>query len=150
MIGIESSWLESGRWRKLVFDIQLAPTPCHFGGFRWWWVCPVCAARTAVLYGRGAFACRRCLQLAYRSQRETTPARALRQANAIRRMFEWPPGVIRGHGAKPKHLHWATYARLLRKYDAYVNVFLGYLSDRSAAVEAVLVNSAQNLRKTRD
>lgn len=65
-------------------------------------------------------------------------------------MFEWPPGVIRGHGAKPKHLHWATYARLLRKYDAYVNVFLGYLSDRSAAVEAVLVNSAQNLRKTRD
>jgi len=63
--------------RKTDFDyyVDLDTTPCHFGGKRWWFLCPntTCGRRCRILYlapGSPYFACRLCLNLTYRSQQE--------------------------------------------------------------------------------
>lgn len=144
---LNSSWREGAVWREIVYEMRLATTNCRFGGVRQWWVCPGCGRRAAVLYGRGAFGCRGCLKLAYRSQRETPRDRAFRRANDMRRVFGWPPGVIQGHGPKPKNLHRATYLRLLRRYDAYVGAALDYMQqDLAASTASLAILRATNLR----
>lgn len=62
---------------KTDFDykIPLATTPCHFGGKRYWFICPwyangiYCGRRVGVLYlGGKYFACRHCYDLSYNSR----------------------------------------------------------------------------------
>lgn len=51
--------------------IPLTATPCYFGGSRYWFSCPLCTQRVAVLYlGRHLFGCRRCYDLTYASKNE--------------------------------------------------------------------------------
>lgn len=52
--------------------VTLSSTPCHFGGVRWWFICPSkdCGRRVAVLYlpnGASCFGCRHCHSLSYES-----------------------------------------------------------------------------------
>ena len=49
--------------------VSLTASPLPFGGFRWWFCCPICSSRVAKLYlpRAGYFACRRCHNLTYRS-----------------------------------------------------------------------------------
>jgi len=50
--------------------VTLESMPLHFGGLRWWFLCPRCSRRCAKLYLLdGRFACRVCQGLAYTSQR---------------------------------------------------------------------------------
>ncbi len=53
-------------------ELQITSTPCHFGGQRYWFQCPVCGNRVGVMY-KHAFnpvvACRKCLNLDYRKHR---------------------------------------------------------------------------------
>lgn len=64
---------------KTEFDykVQLTWTSCHFGGRRWWFVCPLmvngraCGRRMGVLYlGGEYFGCRHCYNLTYASCKE--------------------------------------------------------------------------------
>jgi len=63
----------------LDYKVQLAWTPCHFGGRRWWFICPlvvngcVCNRRVGALYlGNGKyFGCRHCYNLTYESSKES-------------------------------------------------------------------------------
>ncbi len=65
------------RWNRSVDvceDIYLAPTHPHFGGVRWWFLCPLqvdgatCGNRVAKLHLRnGHFGCRSCHDLTYLS-----------------------------------------------------------------------------------
>lgn len=57
--------------------VRLTSTPCHFGGKRWWFVCPLvwdgraCNRRVRILYrpwGTRYFACRECHELTYESR----------------------------------------------------------------------------------
>jgi hypothetical protein len=98
------------------YRVRLEATPCHYGGLRWWWVCPVSGRRTAKLYlppGATIFAARKAYRLAYRSQREATIDRThARQARLYRRLggdychYEQPPPP------RPKGMHRSTYERL--------------------------------------
>ena len=63
--------------QKTDYDyfVHLDTTPCHFGGKRWWFICPntTCGRRCRILYlapGSPYFACRICHNLTYRSQQE--------------------------------------------------------------------------------
>jgi len=59
----------------------------QFGGRRPWFLCPAfgCARRCVKLYASGSyFVCRRCANLAYRSQQESWGNRALTKAQNIR------------------------------------------------------------------
>ena len=65
---------------ELDYKIELAATPCNFGGKRYWFICPLvidkkpCKRRVAMLYlppGRQYFGCRHCYNLPYESCRES-------------------------------------------------------------------------------
>jgi len=53
-------------------SLELASTPCHLGGRRWWALCPGCERRAGVVFylRNGALRCRSCAGLAYRCQVE--------------------------------------------------------------------------------
>lgn len=65
----------SGEKTDLDYKIPLTNTACHFGGKRYWFVCPwyangrYCGKRVGVLYLSGKyFACRHCNDLSYNSR----------------------------------------------------------------------------------
>jgi hypothetical protein len=57
--------------RKMDCLVHLTPTPCNYGGYRWWFRCPKCWRRVEKLYLRGKyFGCRKCQNLTYLSCQE--------------------------------------------------------------------------------
>jgi hypothetical protein len=95
-------------------NIQMVPvvrTLCHFGGWRPWFLCPVCSRRVGILYARAArFACRDCQRVAYLSQSEDRLGRAWRKQRKLERFLS-------EDGARPKGMHKTTYARILGALD---------------------------------
>jgi len=75
-----------GEWQDETYPALIARTPCHYGGSRPWFVCPVdgCCRRVAILYGAQIFACRCSHRLAYAGTPEGTADRAARRADRIR------------------------------------------------------------------
>lgn len=74
----------TGEKTDLDYKIQLATTPCHFGGVRYWFICPLakngryCGRRTGTLYlasGGKYFGCRDCYNLSYESRNESRVGR---------------------------------------------------------------------------
>jgi hypothetical protein len=62
----------------LDYPVRLVATPCHLGGVRWWFLCPLskngvpCGKRVRKLYLSGRyFGCRHCHDLTYRSSQES-------------------------------------------------------------------------------
>ena len=56
------------------FNVSLTTTLCHYGGIRYWFVCPFCSKRVGGIYrvpGGLYFACRKCQDLTYRSRNRT-------------------------------------------------------------------------------
>ena len=104
-----------GDWENREHSVFLDRTRCNYGGERVWFLCPGrdCSRRVAVLYGGSIFACRRCYQLAYDSQREAPHSRALGRAQAIRVKLGGSP--VGDFPDKPKGMHWPTYWRYCRQ-----------------------------------
>ena len=100
-------------------------TACYLGGHRPWLVCSVycngryCGRRAAVLYGAGElFACRRCYELTYASQRETPLHRGIGQAQKIRMRLGGSANLYEPFPEKPKRMHRRTYLRLRGRAEA--------------------------------
>lgn len=56
--------------KELKQRVDFTSTPVHFGGVRWWFVCPLCNRRCGSLHiaaPRNVFACRKCHDLSYTS-----------------------------------------------------------------------------------
>lgn len=63
----------SGEKKSFDYEVLIETTPCHYGGERWWFLCPVCFRRCRIIYqppGQSIFACRICHDLSYRSRQE--------------------------------------------------------------------------------
>lgn len=90
--------------------IRLDRTPCQFGGYRPWFLCPRCGARRGVLVVFGdVLGCRGCLNLGYASEYvPDTDSAAIRLQEFERRY----PGE-----KKPKRMWWRTWERILEKWD---------------------------------
>lgn len=107
--------------------VELESTPCHFGGVRWWWVCPMSGRRCAKLYlpnggnlfagrGRGAY------QMAYASQNAGAMANShCRIARLHRRLGheytslpDYPPD-------RPKWMRHRTYDRLVAEWETAID-----------------------------
>jgi len=108
-------------WEDVKDTIELNKTPCNFGGFRHWLICPSCSRRVAVLYGPGKyFHCRKCYGLSYASQSEGKLDRLCRKARKIRRKLAidnhwWNPDALGDPiFMKPKGMRWPTFERLQR------------------------------------
>ena len=83
------------------------------GGWRWWWECPTCGRRCAVLYLRQAEApgCRCCLGLVYDGQSKSALARAIDRTHKVYRRLGWHPGRPETW-VRPKRMWTRTFLRL--------------------------------------
>ena len=66
---------DTGEKKDFNYKVSLATTPCHYGGVRYWFICPLtvngkpCNRRVGVLYKNGDyFGCRHCYNLTYSSR----------------------------------------------------------------------------------
>lgn len=118
-------------WESLQYSVPLERTPCHFGGTRTWFACPVkgCARRTGTLYGGRIFACRQCHQLRYLSQRENQSDRAADRALNILKKLQCDGFmcVLDSDPPRPKGMHRTTHKRLAALYEMarYETCFYG-------------------------
>ena len=71
---------DTGEKTDYDYKVNLTTTPCHFGGVRYWFICPLttngvyCGRRVATLYkgpGGSYFGCRHCYNLSYESRSES-------------------------------------------------------------------------------
>lgn len=87
--------------------VPILTSACTYGGRRYWFGCPRCGRRVAVLYLRNlGFGCRHCCRVAYASQSEDALGRAWRKQAKIERKL--------GDGwTRPKGMRQATYDRML-------------------------------------
>jgi hypothetical protein len=90
--------------------MPLVRTSPHYGGVRFWVLCPVTRRRVAKLYlppGGDIFASRQAYGLSYGSQSEGPVDRAVRRKWKLANKIggeDWPE--------RPKGMHWATLDRL--------------------------------------
>ena len=124
MKGDTEGWLHI-QISKFDQRITLSASPCHYGGRKWFFFCPVMNRRASVLWlPRGAqhFASRHAWpgKVAYRSQFMTAIDRAYLGMERIKGRLigdldpqEWhlPP--------KPKWMRWKTYHRLVEQFERY-------------------------------
>jgi hypothetical protein len=109
----------TGHKTESNYRVRLETTRPHYGGMRWWFVCPLSGRRARVLYlpptGGTTFACRQALGLAYHSQRATADDRAVERSLKARQklgvtdrnMLDMP------YCPKPQRMRWRTHARLV-------------------------------------
>lgn len=105
-------------------SIDIAWTPCHFGGHRPWFLCPSkqCNKRVAILYGPQPMLCRHCRRIAYESQRENNIQRMLRKLRSIEASCPRPqdksaPNTL----MRPKGMHYRTFQQLQSRHQRLVS-----------------------------
>ena len=105
--------VSGGEWESVEQTIRFDRTPCRYGGHRYWFFCPRCSRRVAVLYGAGKyFLCRHCYDLTYSSQQENLSDRLMRKSRKIRKQLGGGNSLLDPFPFKPKNMHWKTYYRL--------------------------------------
>jgi len=81
-VRFQYTWTDRHTGEKTPYDykVRLVATPCHYGGVRWWFICPLskngtyCGRKVAKLYlapGGRYFGCRHCHELSYDSRNES-------------------------------------------------------------------------------
>jgi len=98
-------------WQPVDKHIWLTSTACNYGGMRWWYSCPCCQRRAAVLYIMGgALRCAKCGRVSYASQRGDAMDRAwIKQRKLEAKLIDgWQ---------KPKRMRWKTVERLRGKIN---------------------------------
>lgn len=113
------------RGKSYRYDIKLTRTPCNYGNYRHWWLCPSCSKRVSVLYCAGSYVCRHCLSVPYGSQLQQPIDRLFSRANAIRARLRWQAGIAYGNQGRPKGMHFTTYYRLVTEHDRIVQSICG-------------------------
>ena len=84
--------IRTGDGAEVEYSIGLVRSPCRFGGWRWWWLCPASGARVFALFlprGGRRFLSRRAYRLGYLTQRLSPLDRAHRAKAKIERRLWW-------------------------------------------------------------
>lgn len=91
-------------------SVKVTTTPCYLGGYRYWFVCPICKRRCAILY---PYSCRVCRNGRYASELLSPRDRKINKAIGLReRLGQKEGGTIAPFPSKPKWMRWHTYQRL--------------------------------------
>ena len=101
-----------GRGGRLQQTIDVAWTPCHYGGTRPWFLCPDCGRRVAILHAAPHFACRLCHGLYYECQRSRGQWSALVQLQRLRMRLGGSANLTKPFPEKPRFMHHKTFERL--------------------------------------
>ena len=116
ILSYQSRRNRNAEWEPVEQYIPILSTPCNYGGKRFWWQCPRCGRRVAVLYGAGKyFLCRHCHNLSYSSQQESKINRLSRKAGKIKERLGGSKGLFNPIPPRPKGMHQQTYWRLCAK-----------------------------------
>ena len=106
-------------WQDIRQRVPITWTDCALGGRRPWFTCPIysnghyCGRRVAKLYHAGdLFACRKCYELAYQSQKENPRDRAISRVQKMRMRLGGSANLLEPFPEKPLWMHWRTYRRL--------------------------------------
>lgn len=100
--------------------INLTQTPCNFGGYRPWFLCPgdQCGRRVAILYGPNLMQCRHCWGIAYQSQRENQIQRMSRKLRSIGASYTGRPNDSAPRDrTRPVGMHHRTFKLLQEKHQ---------------------------------
>ncbi len=112
------STMRSGQRIASDYWIDLTTMPQPFGGYRWYFNCPVRGVNATVLYlpaGATKFGSRKTYRLSYRSQRQSPRDRALDRAQDIRKSLGGTLCTLDPFPGKPKWMRWPTYFEKVRK-----------------------------------
>ena len=107
--------------KQYHYDIPLTTTRPNFGGIRYWWLCPRCSKRVAVLYCAGYCVCRHCIGAKYQTQHLQPLDRQFKRIATLRSRLGWSGGIAHGTQGKPPRMHHRTYYRLLGEYHHIAN-----------------------------
>jgi hypothetical protein len=105
---------------KIDDKIWLEYSQPHFGGRRWWFICPRINQPVRSLYlplGGRHFWSRRAYRLVYGSQRETVHDRAMRRSRKLYKRLGGDPADDE-YPDKPPRMRWTTYNRLMDELRA--------------------------------
>jgi len=98
---------------QAICRILLTRTTCAYGGCRYWFLCPQCGTRVAIIYLGADPGCRECFGLHYPSQSENAIQRGWWRLNKVERLLA--AGAEKWNCRRPKGMHWVTFERLLRE-----------------------------------
>ncbi len=103
--------------------VRWETTAPHFGGLRYWWLCPSCGRRCADLYGGRYFLCRKCHDLTYRTAQCGNLSESIgNRMWAIRKRLKAKGWLTDPLPGKPNYMHWRTYFRLVQEYRYLANL----------------------------
>jgi hypothetical protein len=128
--------VQNGRRKSVSQEITLMALPQHFGGYRWWMLCPVTGERVRTLHlpsGGDRFAGRKAWKLAYRSERLDRFDRPFEKLFRMQRRL----GRAEGLGAglpRSKGMWRRTYARHLARFEV---LEFGCVEKIAAVIERV-------------
>ena len=110
-------------WEDVEQAISFDRTPCNYGGFRTWFLCPHCKRRVALIYSAGKYLlCRHCYDLTYASQQENRADRLMRKARKIRERLGASNDLMEPILFKPKNMHQKTFDRLREEAEQAENL----------------------------
>lgn len=97
---------------KLVIEtVRITTMPCHYGGLRYFGLCPFCKKQVMVLYlCQTVLACRHCLRLSYHSKNVTFSTRLLLK------FFKVEKKINSDRYTKPKWMRWKTFEKLKEQH----------------------------------
>jgi hypothetical protein len=115
--GTDGLVMYSAEGQPVTERVRLDSTPCQYGGERFWWLCPSCNRRSALLYLRSErFECRSCSKLTYTTSQASRWTRSARKSVELGRRIGVQVGT--GYAVKPRGMHWRTFWRLHAEYHA--------------------------------
>ena len=120
----------SFKGKPYAYDVGITTSSCHYGNYRYWFICPHCGKRVGVLYCAGLYVCRQCIGANYATQLMQPIDKLFSKVAKIRHRLQWQAGIAHGHGAKPKGMHYKTYFKLVWEHDRLVNAICGATMQR--------------------
>lgn len=102
------------------YIISIDKQACNYGGFRYFFKCPLCHKRMRILYlgEQSVFLCRKCLNLSYLSQRLRPTERHIYMSNKAKEHIKNKGGNL-DTNQKPAHMHKNKYKKLKDKQFYY-------------------------------
>lgn len=98
------------QWQDKRQLVPVVQTPCNYGGYRRWFLCPACDRQCELLYLRSArFACRLCQRVAYASQSGGAVDRLMHKAFKLQN---------RAGDRKPRGMRWSKYQAIFDQIGA--------------------------------
>lgn len=109
-----------GKQKNKAYKIKIDKQSCNYGGYRYYFRCPLCQRRMRLLYlaQNSMLLCRKCLNLSYKTQRLRPTLRYDHMSNKIKTAIKSRGGDL-DHYKKPPRMHNTNYNRLRNKQFYY-------------------------------